>query len=172
MFRISAFLCFELLAAYRTGRDMQWQDFDLEGKVKIPVGFYLILAYLMRGYLIWIVSLTYREDTGLLLSLIYPDMRVFTLILLLGLPAVICFILFGLRSQTQKPWFIWCWSKQKTLLLFTLALDLGLQAWTIVQHPTQIHWSQIPLAILGFYLLWYGMKSRRIQRFFRLWSQS
>ena len=150
---------------------MQWQDFDLEGKVKIPLGFYLVLAYLMRGYLIWIVSLTFRQDTGLLLSLIYPDTRVFTLTLLLGLPALFCFFQFGLKSQAQKAWFKWCWLKQRRLLLLTLVIDLAIQSWAIVHHPTQIHWSQIPLALCGFYLCWYWLKSRKVSRFFGNWVQ-
>ena len=150
---------------------MQWQDFDLEGKVKIPFGFYLILAYLMRGYLIWIVSLTYSDDRALLLSLIYPNGQTFTANLLLGVPAVFCFALFAMKSKRDTNWFLIMWQKQPVILLLALLLDLSLQVWSLAQHILSAHWAQIGLLLAGIYLFWYWHQSQRVRRFFRNWLE-
>ena len=148
---------------------MQWQDFDLDGKVKIPWGYYLVLAYLMRGYLIWIVSLTYRDDRALLLSLIYPNAHTFSLNLVVGLPALLGFLLFGLKSQRSKPWFKAIWRKQQLSLSLALVVDLSIQFWSISSHLVSVHWFQIVLFLTGFYLIWYWFRSNKIKRFFSNW---
>lgn len=147
---------------------MQWQDFDLEGRVKVPLGYYLILFYLARGYLTWIVSLTYRENPSLLLSMAYPDARFFSLSLLLGLPALVSFILFSLKSQVQKSWFKKLWRYQYSLLLVAVAIDFLLQVLFIVGQA-QLHWFMPFLLILGIYLIWYWLRSKKVKRFFNNW---
>lgn len=148
---------------------MQWQDFDLDGKVRIPLGFYLLLAYLCRGYLMWIISLTYSDDRALLLSLVYADSKTFFLNLLFGLPALFCFFMFSLKTQRQKNWFVFLWTKQKRILVLALSVDFLSQLWGISNNLVSVHWVQIVLLLMGFYLLWYWMKSNKIRRFFDNW---
>lgn len=148
---------------------MQWQDFDLDGKVRVPVGFYLLLAYLCRGYLMWVISLTYSDDRSLLLSLVYADGHTFFLNLVLGLPALFCFALFALKTQRQKPWFKFLWNKQKFILLMAVLADLSAQLLSIRKNIVSVHWVQITLFLLGFYLIWYWVRSAKIKRFFDNW---
>ena len=148
---------------------VQWQDFDFDGKVKIPLGFYLVLVYLLRGYLLWVISITYRDDPSLILSLLYQDTRWFFYSLVFGLPALLTFILFTLKSQRQKPWFVMCWKGQRRFLMLGLMLDLCGQTFVIANHTATSHWSQILLVIIGVYLLWYWSKSLKIKRFFNNW---
>ena len=148
---------------------VQWQDFDFDGKLKIPVGFYLVLLYLLRGYVLWVISLTYRDDPTLILSLIYNDSRLFFYSLLIGVPAAASFVLFSLKSQKQKPWFIKCWKGQRWLLAISLILDLAAQIFVFIRGVNTAHWSQMILLILGVYLLWYWIKSLKIKRFFSNW---
>ena len=148
---------------------MKWQDFDLEGRVKVPIGYYLLLIYLLRGYVTWIFSLTYAQDRSLILSLVYPQHKLFITSLLLGIPAVIAFVLFTLKSQTAKPWFQFIWSKMRWFLAFAVVCDLAMQGWFFYRHPLQIHWSQLVSFIIGIYLLWYWSQSKSIRRFFTNW---
>jgi glucose-6-phosphate-specific signal transduction histidine kinase len=148
---------------------VQWQDFDLEGRVKIPLAFYLVLVYLARGYLTWVISLTYRDDTSLLLSMIYPDPRSFGYSLLLGLPALICFLLMSLKSYRTKKGYKVLWKRQRIVLLAALVLDTSIQGWFSVHHLLTIHWFQPLMTLVGGYLTWYWYKSKRIERFFNNW---
>ncbi|NVK26286.1 MAG: DUF2919 family protein [Gammaproteobacteria bacterium] len=148
---------------------VQWQDFDFEGKVKIPLGYYLVLLYLLRAYALWVVSLTYREDPTLILSLVYSDKSLFFYSLVIGIPAILTFTLFSLKSQKEKPWFARLWRKQHLVLSLALVLDLGGQFIAIVNGQSNGHWSQILLLMTGFYLTWYWIKSLKVKRFFGNW---
>ena len=148
---------------------MQWQDFDFEGRLKVPLGFYLGIVYLLRGFIIWIISLTYSDDRSLLIGLIYSNVSLFGLTVLTGLPALFTFLLFTLKKQNQKAWYQSIWSVQRQVLLIALFVDLTLQLSTISYHITQVHWFQMILLILGGYLFWYWFKSEKIKRFFRNW---
>lgn len=148
---------------------MKWQDFDLEGRARVPVGFYLVLVYLLRGYITWIFSLTFSQDRSLILSLVYPRHDLFVVSLLVGIPAVFAFVLFTLKKQTDKPWFKFCWPKSRLVLLIALLLDLVVQASYFVQQPLGIHWSRLGAFIVGTYLLWYWLRSQKIRRFFYNW---
>lgn len=148
---------------------MQWQDFDFDGKVKIPVGFYLGLVYLLRGYVIWVISLSYRDDPALLLSLIYPSQSLFLFTLYTGLPAIITFTFFALKKQRDKSWYKSIWSRQKWLLILTLIVDVIAQVMSFVKHTTDIEMGQTLLLFIGFYMTWYWIKSAKLNRFFNNW---
>jgi len=148
---------------------VQWQDFDFEGRLKVPLGFYLAIAYLLRGFIIWIISLTYSDDRSLLISLIYSNVSLFTLTVLTGLPALFTFFLFALKKQKEKSWYQSIWSVQRAILLTALFIDLTLQFYTMSYHITQVHWFQMVLLICGGYLFWYWLKSEKLKRFFRNW---
>lgn len=148
---------------------VKWQDFDFDGKVKIPWGFYFILIYLLRGYITWIFSLTYREDTSLLLSLVYTESGFFYLALLTGLPALLVQLLFSLKKQKNKPWYMALWLRSPWLLAAALAVDIVLQIKQVVLNGGIAHGLQMLLLFVGVYLLWYWLKSKRIKRFFSNW---
>lgn len=151
------------------GCTLKWQDFDVEGRARIPVGFYLVLVYLLRGYVTWIFSLTFAQDRGLILSLVYPRHDLFIVSLLVGIPAVFAFVLFGLKKHAEKGWFKTLWPKTRLLLLFSILLDLVVQVSYFVEQPLAIHWSQLGAFILGVYLIWYWLRSKTIKRFFYNW---
>lgn len=148
---------------------VQWQDFDFDGKVKIPLGYYCVLLYLLRAYALWVVSLTYRDDPTLILSLIYNDSRSFFYSLMIGIPAIFTFTLFSLKSQKEKPWFINLWNKQRNVLMLALALDVLGQIISLAKFTSTPHWSQMLLLLSGVYLFWYWIKSLKIRRFFNNW---
>ena len=148
---------------------VQWQDFDFDGKVKIPLGYYFVLLYLLRAYALWVVSLTYRDDPTLILSLIYNDNRSFFYSLIVGIPAILTFSLFSLKSQREKTWFVALWSKQHIILACALALDVIGQFVSLLKFTSTPHWSQMALLLSGCYLLWYWVKSLKVKRFFNNW---
>ena len=148
---------------------MKWQDFDFDGKVKIPWGFYLVMVYLLRGYITWVISLTYRDDPGLLLSLVYAERSFFYMSMVVGLPAVFVQFLFALKKQTDKPWYQGLWSKSYTVLLLALFADLILQINQVITLGGLVHGFNMITLLLGGYLAWYWMSSSKLKRFFVNW---
>ena len=148
---------------------MKWQDFDFDGKVKIPLGFYLVMLYLLRGYVTWVISLTYREDTSLLLSMAYSESHFFYLSMIVGLPAVIVQTLFALKKQVEKPWFKRFWVKSYWLLTIALFADLIIQLQQIINASGLVHGFNILMLVVGVYLTWYWISSNKIKRFFTNW---
>lgn len=148
---------------------VNWQDFDFDGKIRIPWGFNLMLIYLLRGYITWIVSLTYRKDPSLLLSLIYTETKLFYLALLIGLPAFLVQILLALKKQKEKSWYQSLWLKSKWLLAFSLMIDIALQLHQIIQQGGVVHWFNMLMLFTGIYLFWYWLKSTKLNRFFASW---
>ncbi len=148
---------------------MQYSDFDLDGRVRVPIGFYLVLLYLMRGYFIWIMSLTHRNDPTLILSLIYSDNGTFYQALTVGLPAFIFYGLFLSKGRVYKSFESVLWKKSLWVIGLTLLADLALQIVTIYHQGLIVHWL-LPLNfILGVYLTWYWMSSKRVKRFVKHW---
>lgn len=150
---------------------MKWQDFDLDGRLKNPIGFSLVLLYLMRAYLTWIVSLTYSEDRGLLLGYIYPNKDLFYFTLMVGIPALLCFFLFSLRKWAHTKVYQKLWRWQWLLLLAALLVDVFQQGISLSAHITSTKWWQMLTLLLGIYLTWYWGRSQRIKRFFTLYVE-
>lgn len=148
---------------------MKWQDFDFEGKVKVPVGFYLVMLYLLRGYITWVISLTYRDDPSLLLSLVYSESHFFYLSMLVGFPAVFVQTLFALKKQNQKAWYKSLWGKTYWLLAVALLVDISLQVKQIIGVDGIVHGFNMFLLLLGAYLTWYWFSSKKLKRFFANW---
>lgn len=148
---------------------VNWQDFDFDGKIRIPWGFNLMLIYLLRGYITWILSLTYRDDPSLLLSMVYTESKLFYLSLLVGLPAFFVQVLFALKKQKEKAWYQRIWRKTKWLLTLSLIADLALQCKQIVLQGGIVHWVNMLMLFVGIYLLWYWLKSAKLSRFFDNW---
>lgn len=148
---------------------MNYIDFDLEGRVKVPVGFYLVLVYLLRGYFIWVISLTHRENPGLIISLIYPLPSVFYTSMLIGIPGLMAYALFLSKGRLwtrleNKVWPIFWY-----LIPIGLFADLALQGMSMSQSHFLVHWSGPVIFLFGAYLTWYWLSSKRLKRFFSLW---
>ncbi|QTH63815.1 DUF2919 domain-containing protein [Psychrosphaera ytuae] len=148
---------------------MLFRDFDLEGRVRVPVGFYLVVLYLCRGYFIWIMSLTHRDDPGLIISLIYPSPSAFYLSMLVGVPGLISYVLFLSKARMVSVVENFLWPICRFLIPISLLIDLSLQGIGLAQAKFLVHWSGPVIFIIGLYLFWYWIGSSRMKRFFSLW---
>ncbi|GAB2995544.1 DUF2919 family protein [Psychrosphaera aestuarii] len=148
---------------------MYYNDFDLDGRVKVPVGFYLVLLYLLRGYFIWLMSLTHRQDPTLILSLVYNDSRTFLSALVMGITALIVYALFLSKGRIINRLELILWRYANIAILLTLLVDLGFQTYSFIGNGLIAHWSAPAIFILGVYLTWYWLSSKKIKRFFSNW---
>lgn len=148
---------------------MAWQDFDFEGRLKVPIGFYLILLYSLRGYFIWLMSISHRKEPGLIISLVYPDPKMFLATLLIGLPVLLVYILMLSKGRINKSIEMPIWRKSQTIVGITLLVDLSIQAITLWQNQWLMHFSAPLTLMIGIYLLWYWFSSQKVKRFVALW---
>lgn len=87
------------------------------------------MAYLVKGYVIWIVSLSFRQEPAALLNIFYPDRSEFYQALLIGLPAVFCVVVFSLRRINMPVFVVWLWHRIRWLLIVAAVLQLGFSLW-------------------------------------------
>lgn len=64
------------------------EDFDKFDCLKLSKLFYLVLLFVLRGYLVWLMSVTNMRDRVGLMQWLYPEMNLFLLSLFSG---AICF---------------------------------------------------------------------------------
>ena len=149
-----------------------FSDFDLEGRVKVPLGYYLVTLYLMRGYFIWLMSLTHRKDPSLILSLIYPDSRTFISALFIGVSGLFVYILFLSKARIWERVERVLWKVSFLLLLMGLLADLTVQVHSLIVNKFVVHWTAPVILLTGIYLIWYWVSSKKVKRFFNHWLAS
>lgn len=98
--------------------------YDKYGCLRPPLGLYLSLAFLLRGYLVWIVALSFRQDSARLLSLFYPDKTSFVTALVVGVPALITAAVISLRRAGMPKWIELSWSHIPKFLLISALVQL------------------------------------------------
>jgi hypothetical protein len=76
--------------------------YDEAGRVKPPWLLFLCLCFLARGIVVFIASLSFRQDGGLLLSIFYPLKYQFYLSLLTAIPAIMTLLFLGFRERVWK----------------------------------------------------------------------
>ena len=101
-----------------------FSHYDKYGCLKPPVGLYLCLVFLLRGYMMWVVALSFRQDSARLLGLFYPDKASFFMALLVGIPAVITAGLVSLRRVGMPRWFEQGWSYVPGLMIISALTQL------------------------------------------------
>jgi len=100
-------------------------DYDKHGALKVPFTFYIGLVFLLRSFVVWVVALSYRQDSGGLLSLFYPSKSEFTMALIIALPSLIVAVVASLR-RVGMGWFIQgLWRNVRGFMALAATVQLG-----------------------------------------------
>lgn len=99
--------------------------YDNEGRVKPPVIYYWVIAYLMRGFIIVLGASGMGVDTKAVLGAFYPSHTQLYAHLLIGIPAIYCFFILSYRKQFYDNEKIFWLNTVKPVLMAGLLLDLG-----------------------------------------------
>lgn len=102
------------------------KDFDNYDCVKLPPAIYLILLFVLRGYIVWIMSVTNMRDHVGIIQWIYPETALFYLSLFSGMIGLFIVLVFSLRRPNAAQWIRACWKKSHTLLTVALVFDLSI----------------------------------------------
>lgn len=99
-------------------------DFDKFDCVKISKGIWLILAFILRGYVIWAMSVTNMQDRVGTIQLIYPDPKLFYLSLASGAVGIFVAFVLALRRPNAANWVKACCRQLRTILIVALLFDV------------------------------------------------
>jgi len=138
-----------------------FKHYDKHGCLKISLVLYLALAYLLKGYVIWVMSLSYRQDPAALLNIFYPNRHDFYDTLLIGIPAIICAIIFSVRRVNMPKIIEWSWFKIRWFLIASTLIQLGLSlwkgniSWYNLQHASTHYWVLLDFSFLLIILMYF-----------------
>ena len=99
------------------------QDFDSYDCLKLSKYFYLLLLFILRGYLVWIMSVTNMRDRVSIISWIYPETSLFYLSLFSGALGLFVLLIISLRRPNAANWVKFSWKHCRIILLIALIFD-------------------------------------------------
>jgi hypothetical protein len=143
--------------------------YDENGRVKPPLMLMLSLIFLARSMVVFIASLSFREDGGLLLSLFYPDKYQFYLSLSSAVPALFLIFLIGFREK------LWQANRAKVFLILpwligiVLCIDILLQLYIITKLHFEFSWPSATSLLVTMLIVWYLFLSTSIKALFKDW---
>jgi len=119
------------------------EDFDKFDCLKLSKVFYLILLFVLRGYLIWLMSVTNMRDRVGLMQWLYPEMNLFFLSLFSGTIGLFVLLVISLRRPEAYSWVQLVWPHCRTLLVSALIFDfavslVGFFYWQLLSLPLLI----------------------------------
>ena len=97
------------------------EDFDVFDCLKISKGIYLLLLFVLRGYIVWIMSVTNMNDRVGIIQWVYPVPALFYLSLLSGLVGIfvvlVLSLLVSVLGELYLQMFSISWICAQTLLV-------------------------------------------------------
>ncbi len=100
------------------------KDFNKYDCLKLSLGIYALLAFVCRGYIIWIVSISNMQNRTDTIAFVFPDPKLFYLSLLSGALGLFVILLISLRKPETYDWVKDAWQHVRKFLLVSLAFDL------------------------------------------------
>ena len=100
------------------------EDFDSYDCLKLSKRFYLVLLFILRGYIVWLMSVTNMRDRVSIISWIYPETSLFYLSLVSGAIGLFVVLIISLRRPDAANWVQVSWKKCRIILITALIFDL------------------------------------------------
>jgi hypothetical protein len=139
------------------------EDFDKFDCLKLSKRFYFVLLFVLRGYIVWLMSVTNMKDRVATMQWIYPETNIFFLSLVSGLFGLFVVVLITLRRPDAANWIQKLWPYSRMLLIVALTFDfiinvLGFLYWQL----TSVSWL-IYQGLIVFALITLCFTSKRMQ---------
>lgn len=104
------------------------EDFDKFDCLKLSKRFYLVLAFVLRGYLIWLMSVTNMKDRVATMQWVYPETNLFFISLVSGVIGLFVLTIISLRRPNAANWVKVVWPYSRLLLVVALLFDFAINA--------------------------------------------
>lgn len=105
-------------------QDYSVNDFDKFDCLKLSKRFYLALIFILRGYLVWLMSVTNMRDRVATIEWLYPEKNLFFLSLASGVLGLFVVLILSLRKPDAPTWVKTCWPHCRAILVIALLFDL------------------------------------------------
>jgi len=130
-------------------------DFDKFDCLKLSKGIYLTLLYVLRAYIVWIISVTNMRDKVGIIQWLYPQPDLFYLSLFSGAVGLYLLLIVSLRRPDASNWVKTSWRNYRKIVMFALFFDLvvsavGLLLWQLISLKLLIIHSAIAVMIIYF----------------------
>jgi len=102
------------------------EDFDKYDCLKLSKRFYLVLLFVLRGYLVWLMSVTNMKDRVSTMQWIYPETSLFFLSLVSGIIGICVVVIISLRRPNAPNWVKVIWPYCRAMLVMALIFDLSI----------------------------------------------
>jgi hypothetical protein len=137
--------------------------YDEAGRVKPPWLLFLCLCFLARGIVVFIASLSFRQDGGLLLSIFYPLKYQFYLSLLTAIPAIMTLLLLGFRERVWKASLGNFYIGLPIVLGYLIISDVVIQLYILRAQYFAFAWPKALTLFSVLLLAWYLVASKHMR---------
>ena len=145
--------------------------YNEQGDLKAPMWLYLLLAFLGRTWLLFVIAAASRGVGSDLLALFYPNHYYFYLGLASATPTIALLLVGRLKTskkhKTPRPWAQRLWQYGPGIIGINLAVDVSLQLMALSHQLQDLSLYQLLPLLLSFWLGWYLLKSRRLSDYFQ-----
>lgn len=105
-------------------RQYSVQDFDSYDCLKLSKRFYFLLLFVLRGYIVWLLSVTNMKDRVSIIQWIYPETALFYLSLVSGTGGLFVLLLISLRRPDASKWVTTSWKHCRKIMVMALLFDV------------------------------------------------
>ncbi|MFT4732987.1 MAG: hypothetical protein ACI89W_002017 [Gammaproteobacteria bacterium] len=137
--------------------------YDEAGRVKPPWLLFLCLCFLARGIVVFIASLSFRQDGGLLLSIFYPLKYQFYLSLLTAIPAIMTLLFLGFRERVWKASLGNFYIGLPIVLGYLIISDVVIQLYILRAQYFAFAWPKALTLFSVLLLAWYLVTSKHMR---------
>lgn len=143
-------------------QDYSIEDFDKFDCLKLSKTFYFTLAFVLRGYVVWLMSVTNMKDRVATMQWVYPETNLFFISLLSGSLGIFVVFIISLRRPDAPNWVIKVWPHTRSLLVFSLVFDFVINLFAFFYWQlTSISWL-FTQAIISFAFILLCFKNKRM----------
>jgi len=130
------------------------QDFDNYDCLKLSKRFYLTLLFILRGYIVWLMSVTNMRDRVSIIEWIYPQTSMFYLSLISGAVGLFVLLIISLRRPDAPHWVQFSWRYCRVIMVIALAFDFSTHViayfyWNLLSISWLITQALITFALIG-----------------------
>mgnify|MGYP000624670218 CR=1 FL=1 len=101
------------------------KDFTPFDCLKLSKFIYVMLAFVIRGYLIWVMSISNMNNQTDTVKMVFPDPKMFYLSLISGALGLFVILIISLRRPQAPLWVKRCWQHIRKFILLALLVDLA-----------------------------------------------
>ena len=138
--------------------------YDKYLSLKPDLNMWLMFAFLLRPYVIFLLSITNRQDKMGLINLIYFDRFVMILAAIAAIPAVLVMYAFAKRKPEASDKVRWIWCRSGGFLLASVLLNLLIvlvpALMGLLHELGIIIWVELGISVLIIYYLFSNERVR------------